>query len=103
MAEPTKIRANMDGDIAVIKALFNHVEETGQRHDAAGKLIPAHFIKDVTVTINGTTVMTANWGTGISKNPLIGFRVKGFKSGDKVSISWTDNTGDSRTDEATIN
>jgi sulfur-oxidizing protein SoxZ len=32
----------------------------------------------------------------------VGFKVKGAKAGDKVSISWLDNTGDKRTDEATI-
>ncbi|MGA7949785.1 MAG: thiosulfate oxidation carrier complex protein SoxZ [Thiobacillaceae bacterium] len=35
-------------------------------------------------------------------NALVGFKVKGAKSGDKVSISWVDNSGDKRTDEATI-
>lgn len=103
MAEPMKIRAKMEGDVADIKVLFNHVMETGQRKDAkTGQLIPALFIQDVTATINGAPVLTANWGTGISKNPLVGFKVKGAKSGDKVSVSWVDNSGDKRTDEATI-
>lgn len=103
MAEPMKIRASMQGDVADIKVLFNHIMETGLRKDSkTGQLIPAHFIQEVTATINGATVMTANWGTGISKNPLLGFKVKGAKAGDKVAISWVDNTGDKRTDEATI-
>ncbi len=103
MAEPMKIRAKMEGDTADIKVLFNHIMETGLRKDPkTGQLIPALFIQDVSATINGATVMTANWGTGISKNPLVGFKVKGAKSGDKFSISWVDNTGDKRTDEATI-
>jgi sulfur-oxidizing protein SoxZ len=28
--------------------------------------------------------------------------VKGAKAGDKISVSWKDNKGDSRTDEATV-
>lgn len=103
MAEPMKIRASMQGDVADVKVLFNHVMETGQRKDAkTGQLVPALYIQEVTATINGATVMTANWGTGISKNPLIGFKVKGAKAGDKVAISWVDNSGDKRTDEAAI-
>jgi sulfur-oxidizing protein SoxZ len=103
MAEPMKIRAKVQGDVADIKVLMNHEMETGLRKDAkTGQLIPAHYIQEINATINGTTVMTANWGTGISKNPLIGFKVKGAKAGDKVAISWVDNTGDKRTDEATI-
>jgi sulfur-oxidizing protein SoxZ len=33
---------------------------------------------------------------------VFGFKVKGAKSGDKVTISWVDNKGDTRSDEATI-
>ncbi len=38
----------------------------------------------------------------ISKNPFMHFRFKGGKPGEKVTISWVDNKGDKRTDEATI-
>ncbi|MDE1935788.1 thiosulfate oxidation carrier complex protein SoxZ, partial [Bradyrhizobium sp.] len=34
--------------------------------------------------------------------PYLAFKVKGGKSGDKVSISWKDSSGDTRTDEATV-
>jgi len=46
--------------------------------------------------------MTAEWGPAVSKNPYLQFNVKGAKAGDKVSIKWVDNRGDTRTDEATI-
>jgi sulfur-oxidizing protein SoxZ len=38
-------------------------------------------------------VLTAQWGTGISKNPFLGFRVKGAKRGDFIAISAVDNLG----------
>lgn len=104
MAEPMKIRATLSGDTADIKVLMNHPMETGLRKDAkTGQLVPALFIQDVVATLNGTPVMTANFGTGISKNPYLGFKVKGAKAGDKVAISWTDNAGDKNAAEATIN
>ena len=33
---------------------------------------------------------------------VVQFSVKGAKAGDKISVSWTDNKGDNRTDEAVI-
>jgi sulfur-oxidizing protein SoxZ len=38
----------------------------------------------------------------VAKNPFLAFRFSGGKPGDKVVITWTDNKGDKRTDEATI-
>ncbi len=103
MAEPMKIRATMAGDVADVKVLMNHPMETGQRKDAkTGQLVPALFIQDVVATVNGAAVMTASFGTGISKNPYLGFKVKGVKAGDKVSVSWVDNTGDKTSTEATV-
>jgi sulfur-oxidizing protein SoxZ len=103
MAEPMKIRATLSGDTADIKVLMNHPMETGQRKDAkTGQLVPAHFIQEVLVTLNGKTVMTADFGVGISKNPYLALKVKGAKVGDKVEISWTDNTGDKNAASAEI-
>ena len=103
MAEPMKIRATMAGDVADIKVLMNHPMETGARKDAkTGQLVPALYIQDVTATLNGATVLAANFGTGISKNPYLGFKVKGAKAGDKVVVSWVDNTGDKNTTEAAV-
>jgi sulfur-oxidizing protein SoxZ len=103
MAEPMKIRAQMQGDTADIKVLMNHIMETGLRKDAkTGQLIPAHHIQSVVITVAGKTVMDAQWGYAVAKNPFLGFRVKGVKAGDKIVINWVDNMGDKRTDEAAI-
>lgn len=102
MADPMRIRANMAGDKVEVRVLMAHEMETGLRKDANGKLVPAHFIQNVSVTHGGRTVLSAQWGTSISKNPFLHFRFKGGKPGEKVSITWVDNRGDKRTDEATI-
>jgi hypothetical protein len=36
------------------------------------------------------------------KNPLFSFKVRGLKGGDKLAVTWADNTGDKRQDEITI-
>ena len=101
MPDPMKIRATMQGEAVMVRALMAHEMETGQRKDA-GKVIPAWFIQQVAATHNGKQVMRANWGPAISKNPYLQFSFKGGKAGDKVQITWTDNRGETRTDEATI-
>lgn len=102
MADPMRIRAQAQGDKAVVRVLMSHEMETGQRKDAAGKTIPAWFIREVQATHNGKPVLTAQWGPAISKNPFLQFNVKGAKAGDKIAVTWTDNRGDKRTDEATV-
>ena len=102
MSDPMRIRAKAEGDKATVRVLMSHEMETGQRKDSSGKVIPAWFIQEVTVALNGATVMTAEWGPSVSKNPFMQMAVKGAKAGDKISISWTDNKGEKRTDEATV-
>jgi sulfur-oxidizing protein SoxZ len=103
MADPMKIRATMQGDVADVKVLMNHEMETGQRKDSSGKLVPAHFIQSVSAVHNGKTVLQAQWGPAVSKNPFLNFKFKGAQKGDKITVTWVDNNGDKRTDEATIN
>jgi sulfur-oxidizing protein SoxZ len=102
MADPMKIRAAMSGDKVEVKVLMSHEMETGQRKDSKGAVIPAHFIQNVTATHNGKVVLTAEWGPAVAKNPFLSFKFSGGKPGDKVSVSWVDNKGDKRTDEATV-
>ena len=102
MADPMRIRAQMMGSTVDVRVLMAHEMETGQRKDAAGKTVPAWFIQNVTATANGKTVLSAQWGPAVSKNPFLSFRFTGAKAGDKVIVTWTDNKGDKRTDEAVI-
>ena len=102
MADPMRIRAQVAGDKTTVRVLMSHEMETGQRKDSAGKTIPAWFIQDVSATLNGKAVMTAQWGPAIAKNPFMQFVVKGAKAGDKIAVTWKDNKGDTRTDETTV-
>ncbi len=102
MADPMRIRAQMMGNAVDVRVLMAHEMETGQRRDAAGKLVPAWHITNVTATHNGKTVLTAQWGPAVSKNPFLSFRFAGGKAGEKVVVTWTDNKGDKRSDEAVI-
>jgi len=102
MGDPMRIRAQAQGDKAVVRVLMSHEMETGQRKDSAGKVIPAWFIQEVGATLNGKPVFSAQWGTAIAKNPFLQFTVRGARAGDKVVVDWLDNRGDRRSDEATV-
>ena len=102
MADPMRIRAQVAGDKATVRVLMSHEMETGQRRDSAGKVIPAWFIQEVSAAHNGKPVLTAQWGPSVAKNPFLQFNVKGAKAGDKITVSWIDNKGDKRSDEATV-
>lgn len=102
MAEAIKIRATLNGDMVEVKARMSHIMETGLRKDpASGQVIPAHFIKQMTATLNGKVVVDAQWGPSVSKDPVVGFRVKGAK-GDKVAIKATDNKGETLSGETSV-
>jgi len=102
MADPMKIRARLEGDVADVRVLMAHPMETGQRKDAAGNVVPLHFIQTITAQLNGKPVFQAEVSQAISRNPVFGFKVKGAKAGDKLTITWIDNKGDKRTDEVTL-
>ena len=103
MADSMKIRALLEGDICNVKVLMNHPMETGQRRDPkTGQLVPAHYIQNVTASLNGRLVMDAQWSQAISKNPFFGFKVKGARSGDRIAVAWVDNLGDKSSTDAVV-
>ena len=101
MAESMRVRAKEKDGIVTVKALITHPMETGLRKDSDGNVVPAHFIQEVTATVGGEIVFTANWGTGVAKNPYLSFKYKGAK-GDLLTLAWTDNMGNSDSLEVEI-
>tara|TARA_Y100000766_G_C18438606_1_gene380272 strand:- start:130 stop:441 length:312 start_codon:yes stop_codon:yes gene_type:complete len=77
-----------------VMVLAKHPMETGLRKDKkTGEKIPAHFIETMDFSVNGTLVAQAILSMRVSKNPLIGMNLPEAKAGDLVSVSWTDNKG----------
>ena len=102
MAEPMRIRAKMENNAADVKVLMSHPMETGQRKNEKGDLVPVHFIQSVTAIHNGKTVLDAQWSQAISRNPVLGFRVRGAKAGDKITVNWVDTQGDKGSIDTTV-
>ncbi|MBF0469807.1 MAG: thiosulfate oxidation carrier complex protein SoxZ [Gammaproteobacteria bacterium] len=99
-----KLRAknSSDGECEV-KAIMTHPMESGLRKDAnSGELIPANHIREVICKHGDKTVLTANWGGAVSKNPYIAFKFNGAKKGESISLTWIDNNGASESEETQI-
>lgn len=102
MADLMKIRARLKDGVTEVKILMSHPMETGRRKNDFDEVVPAHFIQLVTATLNGKTVLEGQWGTGISKNPYLTFRIGGAKVGDKIAVTWQDNKGASNAIETAV-
>ncbi len=102
MPDPMRIRAQAANGSATVRVLMSHEMESGQRKDAAGKAIPAWYIQEVLVALNDKPAFSTEWGPSVSKNPFLQFVLRGAKAGDKVTITWKDNHGETRTDQATV-
>jgi sulfur-oxidizing protein SoxZ len=103
MAKTIKIRAQAKEGVTTVKALITHPMHTGlQKDEKTGELIPAEFIQEVVCEHNGKNVLTAYWGTGVSKNPYLSFKFKGGAKGETVKLGWKDNLGKSDSTETEI-
>ena len=101
-AGPMKMRATLANGYTDVRVLMTHPMETGQRKDPDGKLIPMHFIQNLTVKVNGKTVVEGETSQAVSRNPVFTFRIKGGAKGDKVEVSWVDTEGESNKTEAAV-
>jgi len=102
MAGPMKMRATWANGVTDVRVLMTHPMETGQRKDPDGNLVPMHFIQTITVQLNGKTVVDCQVSQGVSRNPVFSFRIKGGARGDKITVAWQDNKGDSNTLDAAV-
>jgi sulfur-oxidizing protein SoxZ len=102
MASTIRVRAISKGDTIEVQALIQHPMDSGFVKDAQGRIIPAHFIQQVTFQHEGRNVFVADWGTAVSKDPYVKFSFKGGRKGDELKISWVDNKGASDTTTAKI-
>src|SRR4051794_30247630 len=86
---PDRIKA---GELIEIKTLATHVMETGNRKDAAGKLIPRDIIHSFAATFEGREVFSAELGSGIAANPYIAFFLKVPGPG-VLTLAWAEDSG----------
>lgn len=96
------MRATLGQGFTEIRVLMTHPMETGQRKDSEGKMVPVHFIQNLTVKVNGKPVIEAQTSQAVSRNPVFSFRLKGGAKGDKIEVSWLDNQGETNSTETAV-
>jgi sulfur-oxidizing protein SoxZ len=101
-SQPIRIRARARNGVAEVTILMPHPMETGLRQDESGQAVPAHFITHMSVTVAERAVFSASMGIAVARDPLLNFRFSGAISGQRLVVTWIDNLGQARTDEAVI-
>jgi sulfur-oxidizing protein SoxZ len=96
MAGPMKMRATLAGGNTDVRVLMTHPMTTAQSKQ------PLHFIQNVTVKVNGKTVVESQISQAVSRNPVFTFRLKGGAKGDRIEVSWLDNKGESNKIESAV-
>ena len=97
MAGPMKMRATLAGGYTDVRVLMTHPMATEQQTKGQ-----PHFIQNLTVKVNGKTVIDAQISQAVSRNPVFSFRLKGGKAGDRLEISWLDNKGERNSTETAL-
>jgi sulfur-oxidizing protein SoxZ len=101
--KPIKMRAKLQDGVTTIKAVMPHPMESGLRKDKkTGEPIPAQYIQKITCEYQGKAVLSAYTGPGMSADPYLSFSFAGGAKGDKVTLSWADNLGNSNSAEVQI-
>jgi len=101
-AQPIRIRARQRDGLTEVVLLMPHPMETGLRKDAAGGLVATHYITDLRVAVEGRTVLEARMSQAVSQDPLLTFRFRGGKPGERITANWRDSLGAARADESLI-
>ncbi|MEI6757850.1 MAG: thiosulfate oxidation carrier complex protein SoxZ [Chlorobium sp.] len=90
MSSSIRILAREENGVVLAKVIIPHPNESGTRKDEKGSLVPAHFVREGTVTVNGNSLLDIELGPSVSKDPFLQFRFSG-KKGDLLKVSFLDN------------
>ena len=96
MTSKIKVKVKLKGDVAEVKSLMLHPMETGARRDPdSADPVPRHHITQLTFSNNDKPVMVVNCSTAVARDPYFSFSFKGANAGDKLTVAWVDNKGES--------
>ena len=98
MADSIRVRTSHHDGITTVRSIIRHPMDTGLVPDPeTGVVNPPHYIREVVCQHGDRTVLRCDWSRAVSRNPYLQFAFLGAAPGDIVSISWTDNLGESDT------
>jgi len=97
-----KIKAKVKGDVVKCKIQATHIMLP---YDAAKKKgVDANFITHIVGKIGDRIIFEASTSQFISKNPIFKFQAKadGIKKGDTLTMTWTDLSGKTVTEDKKV-
>jgi sulfur-oxidizing protein SoxZ len=89
------------GEIIEIRAMIQHVMETGYREGVNGALIPRNIIKRFVCKYSGEEIFSVDLFPAVSANPYFAFSAVASESGT-ITFEWTDDKGETQTSSAEI-
>jgi sulfur-oxidizing protein SoxZ len=97
-----KIKGKVKNGVLQGKVQMKHEMSTYNAAKKAGK--EANFITHVVAKVGERVVFEASTSQFISKDPIIKFSAKGdgINNGDKMTVTWTDLSGATQTEEGKI-
>ncbi len=82
------------GDIVKVDFIVIHPMDTGMAKDKkTGKIIPAHYINDITFSFDGKPFTKMKIWESVSQNPYFSVNMKVTGKG-KITVDYTDNLGE---------
>lgn len=105
MADPIRMKAKLKNGVTTVKAIIRHPMERGgtvSNEEGETKTVAPKFIQTIKIDHNGTAIASADWSAGVSENPFYEFKLNGAAKGDKIKLTWTDNTGESLSGEVAV-
>ncbi|MDY6945342.1 MAG: thiosulfate oxidation carrier complex protein SoxZ [Pseudomonadota bacterium] len=89
------------GEIIEIRAMIQHVMETGYREGVNGVAIPRNIIKRFVCKYAGEEIFSAELFPAIAANPYMAFSAIASHSGT-ITFEWTDDKGEMQSTSAEI-
>jgi sulfur-oxidizing protein SoxZ len=95
-----RIKAKEKKGITTVKVMAKHPMMSYAEAEKKGK--KANFITYVIAKVGDEVVYEASTSQFLSKNPYLKFMFSGENKGKKVTITWTDLSGKTKTDSKKI-
>jgi sulfur-oxidizing protein SoxZ len=89
------------GEIIEIRAMIQHVMETGYREGPNGVTLPRNIIKRFVCKAAGEEIFSAELFPAIAANPYMAFSAVATESGT-LTFEWTDDKGETQSASAEI-
>lgn len=89
------------GEVIEIRAMIQHVMETGYREGPNGVTLPRNIIKRFICKYGGDEIFSAELFPAIAANPYMAFSTVATESGT-LTFEWTDDKGETQSASAEI-